>query len=1673
MYLARDMKSNSDVAIKILAGHPYSEREKALFDREFAAVKNLNHPGVVKVYDEGDGYFTMEYVPGEPLSKKKGEDVAQIFEIGIDIIRVLDYIHRQGVIHRDLKPDNIKITSASEVKILDFGFAVGSEVNALLSAGQMDIVGTLDYMAPEVIKAFEVDPRADLYSLGIIFYELVTGRLPFKSSDILTTVVKQVEMIPPLPSEFNPKITPSFEAIIMKLIAKSPVKRFQSTEELLSAMMRLAGRSEIIKIKVDRGRKILNASQFVGGDRYLEYMLAAFKKAMKGRGSFVLIRGEEGVGKTRLIHEFQARHRIGDAVFVHVACESTMSAPFAAFAQVLYEYFQILEKSGAKFLLELAKRWGPTMLPIVPALTHKSYMFGVAPGDDVSGVALRQQLCHFVVEISKQQPLGIFIDNLHWLDQDSCHLILDLVQETQDHPVFLCGVYRDSFQTGGSAFQRILPILKLKKLCEEIELRPLSNLDLSALLSSMVGHVPISDEVKDRVYEVSRGVPLLAEEAIRNMADDGLVYRKGGHWYVEVDDVRKIRRPGLLEDGLMEKYEKLDRKSASILEAAAIIGGVFHREILTPVCRLDAQEVDNCLPPLIEQGFLSEIPKKTEVCISIGSPRLAELLYEKIPHKPRQKLHEEIAKFLEGLPAREENIENLARHYFQTRHIDKALYYLGMAGETCEKNYAYGSAVEYYKNALDLAREKQPQGAKVTDLLKKLGNIHSRIGQYELALTYYQDGIKAAGDKKEEKDDFHKGIGIVHLQRSKFGEALKHFKILLESMRPKHQNISEELALTASVHLAMGSYEDAENLLKEALNLARRDKKRELQASIYRWFGEMHFTRGYWQNAINYYSHALDILQLSGDQHLKAQIARGLAHVYVCKGSTKPAYKYLENALYFCHLTGDRELRVMVEMDLGFLLEYEGELDQAVDIYRESLELANDLSLELGVAQASLHLGRAMCYYEKHEEALEYLNRSKDVFEELQMLGHVGECHYLLGEVYSELGEYEKALHDFKIGEKALMTVRNKWKLAEIYAGVARAYQRLGKQDRANKSLNKALKFAKKYDYEIIRGRVHIRYALFCAAQGLNKESIEHFVSATVFLEKVTCLLDLAVVYYEYGKVLLDFERQGDQGFIKVAVHQLEKAKEIFSKAGIQSRLNKTMHLIKECQREKSDALYKKDLVVKLREFGRELAEFERDGAHELESLKTKLLTELGGDMEKEKILEEMDKRIAEVKGSLHQRLSDMEKQNAALLSRVEELKAEREGLLTLQKISNVINSVLDSQKLLNMIMDMVVRELRAERGAIVLKDEKEGFIYKAARNIDKEELSRTDSDLSYSIVKKVIKTGEPVLTSDAQADGRFQSQSIVDLKLRSILCVPFTIKDRVIGAVYVDNRFVSGLFTERDLDFLVAFSNQAAVAIENAFLYEELAEKERMEQELSIAARIQAGLLPKALPEVPGVEVYGKMIPAREVGGDYYDFIEAPDKSSLTIVIGDVSGKGIPAGLVMVMARLILHHFLRDTKASTKETLLAANQMLKDNTEPFIFMSLLLMRWDSKVNKFIYTGAGHENLVVCYAKDNRIETIPAGGVVLGVKENIEDFLEERELILSPGDCVIFYTDGVTECNSKSGDMLELDGFVEMVKKHTGKSAKEMVDRLLAELQEFMGGAEQHDDITLTIVKKL
>jgi sigma-B regulation protein RsbU (phosphoserine phosphatase) len=414
------------------------------------------------------------------------------------------------------------------------------------------------------------------------------------------------------------------------------------------------------------------------------------------------------------------------------------------------------------------------------------------------------------------------------------------------------------------------------------------------------------------------------------------------------------------------------------------------------------------------------------------------------------------------------------------------------------------------------------------------------------------------------------------------------------------------------------------------------------------------------------------------------------------------------------------------------------------------------------------------------------------------------------------------------------------------------------------------------------------------------------------------------------------------------------------------------------------------------------------------------------------------------------------------------------ERLALLYELSQAFNSSLDLDEVLNRVIDEVIVALRAERGFVMLFDDNGQLSFRVARGMDQHIIHDPVFQVSLSVVEGVARQGQPVLTGDAQLDPRFNMrQSVRLLGLRSILCVPLRYRERILGTIYVDNRIQAGLFGQADLDLLNAIAYSAATAIENARLYRVAVEKGRLEREIQMARQVQASLLPTQVPQIPGWEFVARWLPARQVAGDYYDFIEAAD-GNLGMVVADVSDKGMPAALFMALTRSFVRASV-DASLPPRDGMLRANRLICADSESGMFVTLFYALLEAERNALTYINAGH-NPPLYFQMGKRpgqgaLSRLGRTGMALGVDDGA--VYDQRTLALNPGDFVVMYTDGVTDAFNPQGESFGMDRLESLILANRDRSAAEIVDAVERAVQNFTAAAPLFDDITLLVARRI
>jgi len=409
--------------------------------------------------------------------------------------------------------------------------------------------------------------------------------------------------------------------------------------------------------------------------------------------------------------------------------------------------------------------------------------------------------------------------------------------------------------------------------------------------------------------------------------------------------------------------------------------------------------------------------------------------------------------------------------------------------------------------------------------------------------------------------------------------------------------------------------------------------------------------------------------------------------------------------------------------------------------------------------------------------------------------------------------------------------------------------------------------------------------------------------------------------------------------------------------------------------------------------------------------------------------------------------------------------------LALLYRVSQTFTSSLDLDTVLNRVMDEVIGVTSAERGFVMLRDEDGSLGFRVARGMDHSLIDDPEFQISRGVVEEVARDGQPMLTSDAQRDERWNTRmSVIGLGLRSILCVPLKSKERVSGVIYVDNRLQAGIFSPDDLDLLAAIASNAAIAIENARLYQVAVEKGRMERELQMALGVQSSLLPQETPEIPGWAFEARWQPARTVSGDYYDFIPL-DGGRLGLVIADVSDKGMPAAVFMALTRSTIRATLSQIP-SPAQAIAEANRLIYADSADGMFVTLFYAQLDPASGVLTYVNAGHNPPLVCRVGEaEHLEELRPTGMALGIMEGFP--FEQRTLALQPGDSILMYTDGVPDASNEGQEHFGMDRLRRVILERQAEPVSGMVVALEDSIAGLTGGATQFDDIAILAVKRL
>ncbi|MGD1702956.1 trifunctional serine/threonine-protein kinase/ATP-binding protein/sensor histidine kinase [Dapis sp. BLCC M229] len=790
---------NKPVIIKVLRNLHPSFNELVQFRNQHIITRNLEHPAIVKplalerygngyalIMPDSGAYALSDYWP------KSEPSLTNFLHIAIQLAEVLHYLSIQRIIHKDIKPSNILIDpETKEVQLIDFSIStlLPKEQQQLISPNVLE--GTLAYISPEQTGRMNrgIDYRTDFYSLGVTFFELLTGKLPFESSDPMELVHCHIAKTPPNPDSQLP--TPLVD-LVLKLMAKNAEDRYQSAlglkHDLEQCLQQLETTGKITQFELgsrDFCDRFLIPEKLYGRETEVQRLLDGFALVTQGATLMMLVAGFSGIGKTAVVNEVHKPIVKQRGYFIKGKFDQfNRNIPFSAFVIAFRDLIgQLLGESDTELaawkskILDAVGENGQVIIDVVPEVER---IIGTQPAvTDLSGSAAQNRFnllfSKFLrVFTTKEHPLVIFLDDLQWADSASLDLLKLLMEESEVGYLLVLGAYRDNEVF--PAHPLMLSLDQINKQGAQIEtltLAPLSEKDITRLVAeTLICTTELAAPLSELVYQKTKGNPFFGTQFLKGLHEDGCIQfnMEAGYWQCDMSEVRQLALTDDVVEFMVGRLQKLPEANQNVMKLAACIGNQFDLSTLAVVCEQTQDEVAGNLWRALQEGFV--IPQTDTYKFFQGESqqgnsvenisvnyrflhdRVQQAAYALIQSGQKQATHLQIGRLLSQNLSPEEqdsNIFTIVNHWNQAIELiaDPAeqdyLIQLNLkSGEKAKGSAAYGAALQYFQTALSLLDVESWQRNYVLTL--KLHENYAEVayltGDFELMETIFAQVIE-------------------------------------------------------------------------------------------------------------------------------------------------------------------------------------------------------------------------------------------------------------------------------------------------------------------------------------------------------------------------------------------------------------------------------------------------------------------------------------------------------------------------------------------------------------------------------------------------------------------------------------------------------------------------------------------------------------------------------------------------------------------------------------------------------------------------------------------------------------------------------------------------------------------------------------------------------------------
>jgi class 3 adenylate cyclase len=860
VYLSLDERLGREVAVAVVKTDGLDQAGRVRIAREARATARLgDHPRIVTVHDvgeEADGtpFIVSQLMAGGTLAERLSAapegrlPVDDALRIAEDVASALTHAHAIGVVHRDVKPANIWLASDGAAHLGDFGLAVAVDASRITSEGM--VVGTVAYLAPEQAMGREPDPRSDLYSLGAVLYEMLAGRPPYLGDDAVTVISQHLNATPVAPSWHNRDVDAELDALVLRLLARDPAERPPTADATIGelhaiATTRRAPPQEAVPRPTDAtARPDLRRAEwgrFVGRAAELAQLRAALDDTTKGHGRVVMVVGEPGIGKTRLVEELATHAAVGGAtVLWGHSYEGEVGVPYLPFVEAFRSYVRSRDDA------ELAS-WSSAGLPevatLVPSLHERFPELPELPQleGDAERLRLFEGVGAFLRAAAAEQPVVLVLDDLHWADKPSLLLLQHLARSMRDARLLLVGTYRDVELERAHPLAEAIAALRRGQLYERLLLRGFERDEVKAFIE-VVGGQETPDQFADLVFRETEGNPFFVAEILRHLADSGAIHREDGAWVGTPETVASHLPEGVREV-IGRRLDTLSDRCNEMLTVAAAMPGGFTIDVVGDVTGFDEDTMLDLLDESLAAQVVRERRDQSGV-YEFNHALIRQTLYGELSTPRRVRMHRRVTDALEGRYADsiESHLPELAYHASEAApggDVEKAVEYAVRAAARAMDQAAYEEAARYRLLALgSLEHASGDSRRRRGDLLVDLAKARHRAGEQEAAQADLRDAAALAREL-DDPDLLGRAaaeyLGVGYVQASIVDESHDAVFEEAETVLRAVDSTPEREALLAQVltrHSAYVFFTDPERslaLLDEAAERARRSGDRRLQ----------------------------------------------------------------------------------------------------------------------------------------------------------------------------------------------------------------------------------------------------------------------------------------------------------------------------------------------------------------------------------------------------------------------------------------------------------------------------------------------------------------------------------------------------------------------------------------------------------------------------------------------------------------------------------------------------------------------------------------------------------------------------------------------------------------------------------------------------------------------------